>query len=479
MSFSFTIDRAPLPSFLEIVAAADLGEPVQLAGAGWTGEGWPKGLYAKISDAAATPTSMELTPEIEATLARAGISGSFLAFVQGCARGVEVAKTQTGIAFRVLALSSAEDYALAVRLAAATARLVKAQVQAEHGSDGAPVPPASPDDLLARFDAKFADLNARQMGTWLAEDIAQERTYYFQGPRGFVKLGPDDLAAVPKEQRFDAALAALRGEPPSITHATDARRDAVLLTAAMAFAAAADGKLDDAEARQLEAHFQTVRELSTHPAKELLESARAEVKSIDELRTLSSAGLRRKAFVLAAEVIASAQHGAITGDPKDPNVKAIASLAKALDVEKEPVFIAQVVRTVFAKYAPSAGADDTLARALVGGMLLAAAADGHVDAQEAAVLAGLAMTVPELKTRDFHELVDGATKRMSEGPAVAFGELGKLDASRNKAFALVAEVALVAGKGESGTLLPKLREVIAPDPDVADGAVATFAAKYC
>jgi uncharacterized membrane protein YebE (DUF533 family) len=293
-----------------------------------------------------------------------------------------------------------------------------------------------------------------------------------------VKLGPEDLGSVPNEQRFDAALAALRGERPTITQKSDARRDAVLLTAAMAFAAAADGKLDEEEARQLEAHFSTVKELAKLTPKELLEAARSEVKSIDELRGLSSSGLRRKAFVLAAEVIASARNGEITGDPNDPNVKAIASLAKALDLESDPVFIAQVVRTVSAKYVKTDG-DDRLASALVCGMVLAAAADGHVDAQEAAVLEGLARTVPELRSRDFQVLVEGATKRIGEGPARALEDLSALGAQKNKGFALAAEVALVAGRGEEGTMLPKLRDVIGPDADVADCAVATFAAKYC
>lgn len=481
MSFSFTIAAPHPPPFTKILEAADVGEPVQLSGAGWTGDGWPKGLFAKIADAATTATPTEMTPDVEAALARAGLAGSFLAYVNGSARGVDVSKNAAGVTYRVLALSSAEDYALAVRLAAASARLVSATVQAEHGPDAMSAEPApatfSPDELTQRYGAKFAELNARQMGTWLAEDIASERTYWFFGPRGFVKLGPEDLAKVPKEQRFDAALTALRGERSTITQKSDARRDAILLTAAMAFAAAADGKLDEAEARQLEAHFTTVKELAAFDAKQLLDGARTEVTSIDELRALSSPGLRRKAFVLAAEVIASAQNGAITGDPKDPNVQAICSLAKALDVERDPVFIAQVVRTVSAKYVKSDG-DDGLARGLVCGMVLAAAADGHVDEREAAVLAGLARTVPELRARDFHTLVEDATKRIGEGTDKAFAALDVLAPQKNKAFALAAEVALVSGNGEDGTLLPHLRDVLAPDADVADGAVATFAAKY-
>ncbi len=50
--------------------------------------------------------------------------------------------------------------------------------------------------------------------------------------------------------------------------------------------------------------------------------------------------------------------------------------------------------------------------------------------------------------------------------------------AKSKCFAAAAEVALVAGRGPEGTLLPRLRETLAPDADLAAAAVATFAAKY-
>jgi len=59
---------------------------------------------------------------------------------------------------------------------------------------------------------------------------------------------------------------------PADVASSDPRRDAVLLTAAMVYAAGADGRLDDEEARQLEAHFATVKELGAFPARELLDA---------------------------------------------------------------------------------------------------------------------------------------------------------------------------------------------------------------
>src|SRR5688572_30433660 len=126
MSLSFFVPFQSAPAFNAIIAAARVGEPVQLAGAGWTGEGWPKGLYAKVPDVASAATTFELTPELEANFARAGVSGSFLAYVRGSARGIVVTRPRNGVSFRVPALASPADYTLVVRLAAAAARLAGA-----------------------------------------------------------------------------------------------------------------------------------------------------------------------------------------------------------------------------------------------------------------------------------------------------------------------------------------------------------------
>lgn len=478
MSFTFSVESPTLPSLSEVIGAAALGEPLQITGAGWTGESWPKGLFAKVADASSVATTMELTPDVEEAFARAGLSGCFLAFVRGSARGVAIARTPSGATFSVLALSSAADYAIAVKLAAAAARLGNAQVRAEIEGGGAPEV-VSPAQALTAFDAAFAETNASLMGTWLAEDAAEGRTYFFQGPRGWTKLGPESFEGTPKEARLARARTVLLGDAELGAHvsSSDPRRDAVLLTAAMMFAAGADGKLDDEEARQLEAHFATIRELRSYPARELLDAARTQVDGLDALRGLASASLRKKAFVLAGEVIASARAGKLTGDADDPNVQAVSALAHALGLDGDQAFIARVVRTIMAKYEPLA-VDDDVAKRFALGMMLAAAADGYVDEDESALLAALARTVPELRGRDVDALFADAKSRMSAGVDAALAHLGGLEAHREKCFALATEVALVAGRGPSGTMLPRLQDRIRPAADYAECAIATFAAKY-
>ena len=476
MSLTFAVETGSLPSFTDVLAAAELGEPVQLVGAGWTGGSWPRGLFAKIADATTAPSAIELTPELEGSFLRAGLAGSFLAYVRTSARGVVLSRTPTGATFTVLALSAPDDYRLAIKLAEATARLAQTKVRVS--DDASPnVEEVSAEDALARFGGPFADDNARQMGTWLAEDVAAGRTYYFQGPRGFTKLGPEALRDLPADQRLPRAREILAGEAPALdVSAADPHRVAVLLTAAMVFAAGADGRLDEEEARQLEAHFATIKELGRYPARELLDAVKTDVPSIEMLRELTSPALRRKAFVLAAEVIASAQGGKLGGAPSDPNVQAISALASALGLDADQTFIARVVTALCPKY-ETAIIDDSVARSFVLGMLLAAAADGKVDEQEAALLSALARTVPDLRSRDVEALFQSARTRMNEGLEAALADFDALGAHQNKCFALAAEVALVAGQGE-GAMLPRLRDHIRPDPSYADCAIATFAAKY-
>ena len=478
MSFTFAVESGSLPSFTETLAAAEIGEPVQLAGAGWTGASWPRGLFAKIADAATVPQAIELTPELEGSFTRAGLAGSLLAYVSSCSRGVVLSRTPAGVTFSVLALSAPDDYRLAILLAATTARLAGAKVRVVDESSRPTIEELEPAEALVRFGAAFAEENARQTGTWLTEDIAEGRTYYFQGPRGFTKLAPDDLREVANDRRLARAREILRGDaaPPHVETA-DPRRDAVLLTAAMVFAAGADGRLDEQEARQLEAHFATVKELGRYPARELLDAVKTEVTGLDALRELGSPALRRKAFVLAGEVIASAQGGKLGGDPKGPNVQAISALVTALGLETDQAFVARVVTAMMTKYA-AVEVDDAVARSFVLGMLLAAAADGHVDAQEAALLSALARTVPDLRSRDVEALFESARARMKGGLDAALADLEALGGHQNKCFALAAEVALVAGHGPAGTMLPRLRDHIRPEPDYADCAIATFAAKY-
>jgi uncharacterized membrane protein YebE (DUF533 family) len=382
-------------------------------------------------------------------------------------------------------LASTADYLLAAGLAAAAAKLASTTVSVEDpGAAEGSGKSLEPDAVLAQWTQAAADAHARQFGTWLADDIVQGRTYFFQGPHGVVSLGPNDLEGTKPEERFERARAILVGEDavleltrPIAVPSEDGRREAVLLTAAMVFAAGADGVLADEEARQLEAHFATVQELRAFAARELMDAVRTEVPGLENLGELATTALRRKAFVLAAEVIASARDGELGGEPSDPNVQAVSALAKALYLDDDQIFLAQVVRTMMTKYEDAKAADDTLANELALAMLLVAAADGHVDDKETAVLSALARTVPDLRAHDVGALFAKARERIAAGVDDAIASL-RTAVAKNKCFALATEVALVAGLGAERTLLPRLIGAIAPARDHADAAIATFAAKY-
>lgn len=484
MSISFSVAARQLPAFNAIVGASGTIDPVQLAGAGWTGEAWPKGLFAKIVDAASTPPRLELTPEVEASFARAGIHGFFIAWTRGAARGVVVERAAAGLTLHVPTLASSADYLLAVGLAVGAARLASTHVTVlDPGATEGASKTVDPDELLAQWTEPASEIHSRQCGTWLADDIVQGRTYFFQGPRGVVAIGPRELEAAKADERFDYARALLVGDDavhelsrPIGVPSEDGRREAVLLTAAMVFAAGADGVLADEEARQLEAHFATVSELTAFDAKGLMDAVRSEVPGLETLGELPTGALRRKAFVLAAEVIASAREGKLGGEPSDPNVQAVSALAKALFLDDDQLFLAQVVRTVMTKYARDRG-DEELPSTLVLAMLLVAAADGHVDEKETAVLSALARTVPDLHGKDIALLFGAARARIAAGVDDAITSLRGTPA-RNKCFALATEVALVGGLAAERTLLPRLVTVLGPDATDADAAIATFAAKY-
>ena len=482
VSLSFNVQAPELPAFNAIVGASGTLDPVQLTGAGWIGEAWPKGLFAKIVDAASAATKLELTPELEASFARAGVHGSFIAWTRGAARGVVVERSGDGLSLHVPVLASAADYLLAARLAAGAAKLASTTVTIiDPGATEGPGKQLEPDALLAQWTAEAANAHARQFGSWLADDIVQGRTYFFQGPHGVVSIGPEDLEGAKEEDRFDRARARLVGEDalleltrPVGVPSEDGRREAVLLTAAMVFAAGADGVLAEEEARQLEAHFATVAELRAFGAKDLMEAVRSEVAGIETLGELATIGLRRKAFVLAAEVIASARDGKLGGEPSDPNVQAVSALAKALYLDDDQIFLAQVVRTVMTKY-EDAKAGDELASALALAMLLVAAADGKIEDKETAVLSALARTVPDLRAHDVGVLFSRARERIAASADAAIDSLRAVTA-KNKCFALAAEVALVTGLTAERTLLPRLAKILSPTE--GDAAIATFAAKY-
>lgn len=448
------------------------------------------------------PSSLELTPQLEAIFTKMGLgAGTFLAHVPGkSTRGVEVSwLTRDRAQFRVCALATGDDYALAAKLAASLAQLVGAKVEAEHGVDGGAIDGLSPSALLSTFDTAFFEKNARDMGNGLLSQVVGGASYFFFTPAGWVALRPEHFVGVDVAERItrarkvlldaqSATSASLTQTLPSHGAAIDGKRIAVLLARGMVFAAAADGKLDPAEARVLERHFLTVNALRGYDPQEILQQAQAQaqthaaasshVREIVELPTL----YRHTAFVLAAEILACTRGGMIAGDLNDPNVKAAMTLASVLGLTADENFLVRTSATIAAKYVDAGTAvTDEMARTMTLAMLLAAAADGRVTDHETAVMAALAQTVPELRARDFAPLVEQAKGRVAQ----AAGDFAAMPKFKNKTFGLACEIALCSRSADAGgsrvsvpPVLDQLQTWLGIPKEFADGAIRIYAAKY-
>jgi uncharacterized membrane protein YebE (DUF533 family) len=491
VSFSFWVRVASAPSFAAVVEGAGAGGACELAHAGAPVDGWPKGRLTKVPDASSAASALDVTPQLDALFAKLGlVSGAFIAHVPGkSSRGVEVSWLKKGTAqFRVCALATAADYALARDLAASLARSTGGVVEPEHGVDGGEQAPLTPDALVAAFDTAFFEKNAREMGgALLSMIVGGAAPFFFYGPRGWVSLAANDLAgAVDVDARLTRARAILSGaEAPRASAAAsvvDGKRVAALLARAMVYAAAADGRLDPEEARVIERHFLTVNALRGYDADAILADAQrdgAAGASLESLRELPQL-FRYTAFVLSAEILACTRGGKIYGELSDPNVQAASKLATILGLAADEAFIIRAGVTVAAKYIDG-GSDvsDDMARTMTLAMLLAAAADGDVSDHETAVMAALAMTVPELRARDFGALVEAAKGRVAHAAA----DFTAMPKYKNKTYGLACEIALCGQSGGGGRIsvppvLDQLQKWLGVPADFADGAVRVYGAKY-
>ena len=115
-------------------------------------------------------------------------------------------------------------------------------------------------------------------------------------------------------------------------------------------------------------------------------------------------------------------------------------------------------------------------------MLLVAAADGHVDEKETAVLSALARTVPDLRAHDVSALFASARTCIDLGLDYALApDLSTTPAWKNKAASRSRRRwRWFAGlTWHEETLLPRLVTQLEPGQRrYADAAIATFAAKY-
>ncbi len=478
MSFSFTVAAAELPPFSDVLAEANLSVRPELKGAGELTAGWPRGLIQKIPDGSNGPSKLEMSPQLEAMFAKLGLSGSFVACTPGkSTRGVEVTRQRDGVRFRVCALSTIEDYTLAAQLAVATARVTRGCVHPEHGYFGDPVEPLQPDAFLETFNGTFFKKNAREMSESLLAEVAAGTAWYFTVGIDWVRLEPSHLAGVPAEERLARARDVLmEGPPPAAAPAVDPqRREALLITKAMLYAAAADGKLDPEEVELLQVELMTVPGISGYDSQKLITDA--EVLPMTALLELPLPA-RRKAFVLAAELLACTRGGKIAGETSDPNVKAAMALATSLQLQNDEAFIIDVGACVAAKFIADPVPRE-VSRTFLEAMLLAAAADGRVSDEEQGVIAALSRTVPQLKVGDFAVLMQEAQARVLQGLEVVAADLRALPKFKNKCWLLACEVALCTGeRDENKAMLEMLRGWIKPQDEFVPRPFVTCGAKY-
>jgi len=471
MSFSFVVS-GKLPPLKEVLAAAALPWPVEIAAATQTSD-WPKGQIVKIADASSAPSG-PLAGEGElAILEKMGLAPGFLLHAPGrssrgvevsyaaatvrirtvSARGSQVEERLPALRVRILSLSSAEDYELAVRFAAAAARLAGAKVEAEHGPDGHVIDPVPADDLPGLFDAAFARKNALEMGQALLTGH-----YWAYTPRGWAKVPAG---------AFDDVIAKLqKGE------LVQAQKDdpiADLLFGAMLFTISADSAVTGAEKVALGALARSVPELRNAQA----DDARA-TRAAQALTTARSQPewVRRKAYVLGVEAVTRGAEGESAG----ANLKAVSALYQALGVPEE--LAAAALFTARCKYVAGA-VDDAMAETMVEGMLFVAGADGTVsEAETLAVVLTLA-TVPQFAGRDAAALLSAARRRLAEGKEATLARLSAFQKFRDKTVAMVSEVAFAGGLNDATeAALQAVERSMKVTEKLPANARETWAAKY-
>jgi uncharacterized tellurite resistance protein B-like protein len=140
-----------------------------------------------------------------------------------------------------------------------------------------------------------------------------------------------------------AKLASLRATPSKPA-------DDVLLIHAMMLVAGADGRVDDAEIQTVEAFVATIPELRDKPfnsliakAHKLVARAGSVAASIPLVSELSTPTLRKKAFVLAADIAMS------SGDIDEKEATLLEHLRGLLGVDDETA--AKIIDVLAMKYA--------------------------------------------------------------------------------------------------------------------------------
>ncbi len=485
MSFSFVVPvpARGLPSFSVVLERAQLPHRVEIVGADLAAPDWAlAGTLESLSDVVLGSAPAMRAIDGDPRWAAMGVHGVFLVHAPGVTtRGVEITAGTRGVAFRVLAASSAYDYEIAVRLSAALAALTGTSVQAEHGLDGGAIGPLSPSDLLATFGPAFAERNAHEMTKPTIDDVAlRGRRAFMQTARGVFLIDHSLFENAPAAEWLARSQAWLRSgapyqpQPAQAIAPLLASDPAVLIVRGLILAAAADGVIAPIEKTLIAGLLESVPFLKARGPSQLVDAASALHTDVRSLGALPPSH-RATAMVLAAEVLAATRGGAIAGDTKDKNVQWLGQAFVTLGLTQ--AFLQDVAVVCAAKYTPNAEA--ALASRLVLAMVLAAAADGQVGDAERAVIQTLGKTVPDLARHDLGALLAAAQARIAQaGVQGALADLADMPAYRNKCFILAAEVAFAAGAPNATTqaALATLANVV--QPNAFDATMRVLMAKY-
>ena len=468
MSFSFVVAIADaLPPFQACLEGCAFPWPVAIADGDAEGP-WPRGRLARVGDAESSPSGPHATEQEGALLARLGLGLGFLLHSPGrSARGVEVRHAGGAVTVRVFALSSSEDYAIAVRFAASLASLANARVLPEHGVHGEPMEEAvSPAELVRLFDAGFADRHALEMSRGLHSSVGRSPIHIYT-PSGWVRIPRSD-DDTPELWQKTMVARLQRGEIAVGAKANDGIQE--LLFGAMLFTTAADGDISDKEQVAMGALAKSVPELRNADLEALLPRA---VQALSSAHTHGE-WVRRKAFVLAVEAVTRGNDGAYV--PGDANFNSITALQQALAIPE--AFAAAALFTARCKYVGGM-VEDFIADTMVDAMLFVAAIDGEVSETELLTISLILATVPQFAGRNLAALLAGAAQRLKDGQTIFVHRLGLLPKFRDKTFTLACEVALAGGVTEAtGRALAVLEQALPLTDHLANDVRGTFAAKY-
>jgi uncharacterized tellurite resistance protein B-like protein len=126
-------------------------------------------------------------------------------------------------------------------------------------------------------------------------------------------------------------------------------------------------------------------------------------------------------------------------------------------------------------------ADDVL---LMQGMMLMMAADGSIDDEELATLAGFASCLPEFRGKDIRDVLRSASQNLkrAKNEAERVQALAGISSEniRKKLFVLAVDLAMSSGDVDESEdrLLDAMKQILKISDDVANKTIEVMAIKY-